>query len=246
MEKQEKAYKGVIEYFKNRIMAGELRPGEKLPPEREIAQMLEVSRNSVREALRIMDMTGVISSQQGSGNYITCEFQKSIAETMGMMFAMSQINYQQISQIRLALAFFFREANYFNAKRQAFALAVEHASESQMDALEELVKRLDRSMDEQENARIDKQIHFTLALASGNVLLLNILEACSGVIDTFIRNMRAEILRTKEAKEALNLCHRQIAEALRNKDNAAGKDALDRHFRMIDEILEKHEKTHFM
>ena len=94
MEKQEKAYKGVIEYFKNRIMAGELRPGEKLPPEREIAQMLEVSRNSVREALRIMDMTGVISSQQGSGNYITCEFQKSIAETMGMMFAMSQINYQ--------------------------------------------------------------------------------------------------------------------------------------------------------
>ena len=148
MEKQEKAYKGVIEYFKNRIMAGELRPGEKLPPEREIAQMLEVSRNSVREALRIMDMTGVISSQQGSGNYITCEFQKSIAETMGMMFAMSQINYQQISQIRYAL------------EQQAFALAVEHASESQMDALEELVKRLDRSMDEQENARIDKQIHF--------------------------------------------------------------------------------------
>ena len=138
MEKQEKAYKGVIEYFKNRIMAGELRPGEKLPPEREIAQMLEVSRNSVREALRIMDMTGVISSQQGSGNYITCEFQKSIAETMGMMFAMSQINYQQISQIRYAL------------EQQAFALAVEHASESQMDALEELVKRLDRSMDEQD------------------------------------------------------------------------------------------------
>ena len=222
MEKQEKAYKGVIEYFKNRIMAGELRPGEKLPPEREIAQMLEVSRNSVREALRIMDMTGVISSQQGSGNYITCEFQKSIAETMGMMFAMSQINYQQISQIRYAL------------EQQAFALAIEQASESQMETLEELVKRLDRSMDEQENARIDKQIHFTLAQAS------------SGVIDTFIRNMRAEILRTKEAKEALNLCHRQIAEALRNKDNAAGKDALDRHFRMIDEILEKNEKTHSM
>ena len=85
-----------------------------------------------------------------------------------------------------------------------------------MDALEELVKRLDRSMDEQENARIDKQIHFTLALASGNVLLLNILEACSGVIDTFIRNMRGNSA-DKEAKEALNLCHRQIAEALREQ-----------------------------
>ena len=47
MEKQEKAYKGVIEYFKNRIMTGELRPGEKDTSEREIAQMLEVRRNSV-------------------------------------------------------------------------------------------------------------------------------------------------------------------------------------------------------
>ena len=96
MEKQQKAYKGVIDYFKKKIMDGELRPGEKLPPERDIAEQLNVSRNSVREAIRIMDMTGVISSQQGSGNYITCEFQKSIAETMGMMFAMSQINYQHI------------------------------------------------------------------------------------------------------------------------------------------------------
>ena len=83
MEKQEKAYKGVIEYFKNRIMAGELRPGEKLPPEREIAQMLEVSRNSVREALRIMDMTGVISSQQGSGNTSLVNFRKALRRRWG-------------------------------------------------------------------------------------------------------------------------------------------------------------------
>lgn len=62
------------------------------------------------------------------------------------------------------------------------------------------------------------------------MLLLNILEACSGVIDTFIRNMRAEILRTKEAKEALNLCHRQIAEALRTKIMQQGKDALEPAF----------------
>ncbi len=227
MDKQDKAYKGVIEYFKNKIMTGELRPGEKLPPEREIAQTLKVSRNSVREALRIMDMTGVISSQQGSGNYITCEFQKSIAETMGMMFAMSQIDYRQISQLRYAL------------EQQAFALAVENVSKEQIEMLDELVTKLDRSTDEQENARIDKQIHFTLAQASGNRLILIILEACSGVIDTFIKNMRAEILRTKAAKESLNLCHRQIVQALKSKDRILGKEALDRHFDMINEILEK-------
>ena len=64
-----RTYKGVIEYFKNGIMAGELRP-EKLPPEREIAQMLEVSRNSVREALRIMN-DGSDFLAWSSLNYIT-------------------------------------------------------------------------------------------------------------------------------------------------------------------------------
>ena len=59
MERQQKAYKGVIDYFKKKIMDGELRPGEKLPPERDIAERLNVSRNSVWEAIRIMDMTGV-------------------------------------------------------------------------------------------------------------------------------------------------------------------------------------------
>lgn len=64
MERQQKAYKGVIDYFKKKILDGELRPGEKLPPERDIAERLNVSRNSVREAIRIMDMTGVISSRR--------------------------------------------------------------------------------------------------------------------------------------------------------------------------------------
>ena len=70
MERQQKAYKGVIDYFKKKIMDGELRPGEKLPPERDIAERLNVSRNSVREAIRIMDMTGVISIISRSARFV--------------------------------------------------------------------------------------------------------------------------------------------------------------------------------
>mgnify|MGYP000815665494 FL=1 len=143
MEKQQKAYKSVIDYFKQKIIEGELRPGEKLPPERDIAEQLSVSRNSVREAIRIMDMTGVISSQQGSGNYITCEFQKSLAETMTMMFAMDQIDYRQISQIRQAL------------ECLAFSLAIENATDGQIEEMEKAVKELDRSQDDVKNAALD-------------------------------------------------------------------------------------------
>lgn len=227
MEKHQKAYRSVIDYFKKKIIEGELRPGEKLPPEREIAERLNVSRNSVREAIRIMDMTGVISSQQGSGNYITCEFQKSLAETMTMMVAMDQINYRQISQIRQAL------------ERLAFSLAIEQASEEQIKEMEALVKELDKSMDDEKNVMLDKKIHFTLAQASGNILVLDFLEACSGVIDAFIHDMREEILRTEERKNLLNEYHKKLVEALKEKDEKKGIDALEHHFDMIDEILKK-------
>ena len=222
MEKQQKAYKGVIDYFKKKIMDGELRPGEKLPPERDIAEQLNVSRNSVREAIRIMDMTGVISSQQGSGNYIT--------ETMTMMFAMDQIDYSQISQIRQAL------------ECLAFSLAIEHASDGQIEEMEMLVKELDKSSDDAKNAALDKKLHFTLAQSSGNILVLDFLEACSGVIDSFIHDMRAEILRTEERKKLLNECHKKLTEALREKDEMKGQEALKRHFMLINEILEEREK----
>ena len=228
MEKQQKAYKGVIDYFKQKIIDGELRPGEKLPPERDIAEQLGVSRNSVREAIRIMDMTGVISSQQGSGNYITCEFQKSLAETMTMMFAMDQIDYRQISQIRQAL------------ECLAFSLAIENATDGQIEEMEKAVKELDRSQDDVKNAALDKKLHYTLAQASGNILVQDFwsMFRCDRL---FIHDMRAEILRTEERKKMLNEYHKKLIEALKEKDETKGQEALKCHFMLINEILKERE-----
>lgn len=226
MEKQQKTYAGVVEYFRKKIMTGELRQGEKLPPEREIADTLGVSRHSVREAIRIMDMTGVISSKQGSGNYITGDFQKSITETMAMMLAMDQIDYRQISQVRYSL------------EMLAFSLALGKADETKIRRMEEYVNKLDKSADDKVNAELDKGIHYTLAEASGNILLFDILESCSGVIDNFIKDMRYEILRTEKRKGMLNECHRQLVAAMREGDEEKGVEALKRHYDMINQILD--------
>ena len=225
MAKNQKTYGIVVDFFKKKIIAGDLKPGEKLPPEREIAEELGVSRNSVREAIRFMDMTGVISSQQGSGNYITCDFQSSLEETMGMMFAMDQINYIQISQIRYSL------------ERLAFTLALDHASEEEISLMEDCVNKLDKSTDANVNNELDKKIHYTLARASGNILILDILEACSSVIDSFVKDLRREIIQNEPRKELLNDCHHRIVKALRKHNREAGIQAVKEHFALIDEIL---------
>lgn len=225
MAREEKAYARVIEKVKKMILSGELKPGEKLPPEREFAEKLEVSRNSVREAIRIMDMMGIVSSQQGSGNYVTCEFQKSITETMAMMFAMDQVNDKQISQVRYSLEVL------------AFTLALDRVREEDLAKMEECVEKLDKNGDSKNNATLDKIIHYTLARASGNQLLIDILEACSGVLDIFIEDMRYGILKNENRKTELNECHRHLVDALREGDREKGLQALKWHFEMIDEVL---------
>ena len=225
MAREEKAYARVIEKVKTMILSGELKPGEKLPPEREFAEKLEVSRNSVREAIRIMDMMGIVSSQQGSGNYVTCEFQKSITETMAMMFAMDQVNDKQISQVRYSLEVL------------AFTLALDRVREEDLAKMEECVEKLDKNGDSKNNATLDKIIHYTLARASGNQLLIDILEACSGVFDIFIEDMRYGILKNENRKTELNECHRHLVDALREGDREKGLQALKWHVEMIDEVL---------
>ena len=66
----EKTYERVIEYLKQQIQEGKLSCGSKIPSERELAASLNLGRNSVREALRTMEHTGMLESRQGKGNFL--------------------------------------------------------------------------------------------------------------------------------------------------------------------------------
>lgn len=78
METSERAYEKIINYVERQIMQGSYKKGDKLPPERELAALLGASRNSVREGLGILERMGVISSQQGAGNFISDNFEKTL------------------------------------------------------------------------------------------------------------------------------------------------------------------------
>lgn len=162
MAREEKAYARVIEKVKTMILSGELKPGEKLPLEREFAEELEVL---------------------------------------------------------------------------AFTLALDRVREEDLAKMEECVEKLDKNGDSKNNATLDKIIHYTLARASGNQLLIDILEACSGVFDILIEDMRYGILKNENRKTELNECHRHLVDALREGDREKGLQALKWHFEMIDEVL---------
>jgi GntR family transcriptional repressor for pyruvate dehydrogenase complex len=227
MISSEKAYEIVIDYIKKQLSAGAYKLGDRLPPERELADELGVSRNSVREALRVLDILGVVSSHQGAGNYISSHFENSFVEMMSLMYLLLNINYRDITDFRYGL------------EKQALAHAIEHATEAQLREMEENIDRMEAAADESEKAVYDKNIHYTIAKISGNVLIHNTLLALSEVMDRYIMDVRGKILRKPENQVRLQNAHRQLVDAIRRKDLEMGLQALDEHFRCIYESLDQ-------
>lgn len=221
---QKKSYIKVLDYIKEKIRTGELKLDEKLPAERELSEMLGVSRNSVREAIRTLDILGVITSYQGAGNYLTGNFQNNIIESLSMMFLLNQIDYQQISQLRRGL------------ELEALLLAIDNITEKEITQLDAIITQLEH-VTEENNIILDKRLHYNIALASKNTLIFSILEALSVLIDQFILDLRREILSTEDTKVVLHEAHNLMVESIRKRDKNLAYEAINKHFGVIDEKL---------
>ncbi|WP_130863279.1 FadR/GntR family transcriptional regulator [Bacilliculturomica massiliensis] len=217
-----KTYEKVIRHIKEKILTGEYRLGQKLPPERELAQALDVSRNSVREALRTLEIMGVLESLQGAGNYVSGNFEKNLMESMSMMFVLEELDYSQLSQLRAAI------------EAKALELAIQHRTPAFVEELKAIVTQLAESDDEKISALLDARLHYTIALHSENKLIINILQALSRVMDLFIADMRRKIMAAEMEKGTLQRVHEEIAAAVALGDTQKADAALKLHFEIID------------
>lgn len=225
MADAERAYGKVIDYIKSQIAAGVYTVGDKLPPERTLAETLGVSRNSVREAMRVLDILGVITSQQGAGNYLSANTESSSIEMMTLMYLLQRANYRDIADYRYAL------------ELQAMSLAMKNASEEQLQTMEYCVARMEQVSEGPEKVIMEKRIHYTIAEASGNNLIHSNLLALTEVMDKFIADMRLRILTDPNNDGRLQNSHRELVTAIREKDFNRGRDALKEHFSCIYENL---------
>ena len=225
LQDSNRMYMRVIDYIKQEITAGRLQVGSKLPPERTMAEMLGVSRNSVREAVRVLEIMGTTVSVQGAGHFIASNFESAMVETLSLMFVLKKLDFRQISQLRYAL------------ELKSFTLAVNHATEQDLADLREIISQLDMGLkEEEENVLLDKRLHYSIARASGNQLFVEILQALSDVMDRFIADLRRDIMSEESQKRKLYDVHRRIVENIFTKDIAAGPVA--EHFALIDQQLE--------
>lgn len=224
-DNSKKTYEAIIDSIKTDIMNGKIKPGQKLAPERELAKKFNVSRTSIREALRTLEILGVIKSVQGSGNYITGDVEKSLIESMSMMFLLQQIDSLEFYQFREAL------------ELKAAMLAVQNIDDEKIMKLEKLVSEMAQSEDEATRSALDKQLHDTIAAASNNSMIMQILDILSEVITQDIQQRRSEILSDPDNIKRLQKIHEEMVYGMKQRDSQMTYAAFTKHFDLIAEYL---------
>ena len=222
---QGKAYERVITYIRSEILKGDLKRGEKLPPERELAERLGVGRNSVREALRTLSLMGFISSTQGAGNFVSCDSEKNLAESVQMMMLLGATDYRQVSELRQGL------------ESQAVLLASERINPAQLSELEDIVWQLRDEDDLERSTILDKRLHYLIGEAAGNPLIMVILRAMSETIDDFISHMRGQMMKDEVYRKQLQDSHQGIALALQDHNGAEAVRMMREHFQVVDNAM---------
>jgi GntR family transcriptional repressor for pyruvate dehydrogenase complex len=219
--KNTKIYEQVVEQIKRMINDGTLKKGDKLPTERDLAEQLQVSRASVREAIRALEVIGLVESKQGAGNYIRESFEDSLLEPLSMMFLLEESNPYEVVELREVL------------ELETVVLAAERITDHELGILRELIDEMKNCEDEDKNVMLDKRFHYTIAKASRNLLILNVVQVISQLIDSLIKNARKQILSGEPNRVKLTLQHEHIYTALTERNSELAYNAMRGHFKLI-------------
>ncbi|MBW6410477.1 FadR/GntR family transcriptional regulator [Clostridium weizhouense] len=219
--KTPRVYDQVIEQIKSKIKSGEIKKGDKLPSEREMAELLSVSRTSVREAIKALEVIGLIESRQGAGNYIRTNFNNSLFEPLSVMFMLQESSLEEMYDLRKTL------------ELECARLAAENIKDAEIEHLSAILDRMYESLTEEQSLELDIKFHYVIAKASRNVLLINILEVISQLMDEFIKTSRMQILHEGKNREKLLSTHENIVKALKLNDKEKVSEAMYEHFDLI-------------
>ena len=210
---KEKPYQLVIDHVREEVLHGNLKPGDRLPGERELAEQLGVSRNSVREGLRILENMGVTSSQHGAGHYISLNFDEPMTETLSLIYTMKGMGRDDLTQFRYCL------------EREAMHLAVDYASEQQKIMIGKHLEALLSAETEKDRYEHDMALHMTLIEASRNDYLITTYRALTNVIEDHIPVYRGKIIEGMKSNHKLEDTHRMLVMGVVNSEMYRAKVA---------------------
>jgi GntR family transcriptional repressor for pyruvate dehydrogenase complex len=204
----------VVGHVEGLIARGRLRPGDRLPPERELALQVGVSRPTVRAGLRWLAAMGVVRARQGSGTFITDGPPRIEPGSLGMLATLHGFTRDEMFEARRVL------------EVGVAGLAAERASPEQVAAMAEELMGLYASMQAPQAFLLrDVRFHQAVAAGSANPVLGALVDLVSALV---YDRRRLTIERAQDLKESAEM-HRRIYDAIRDHDPERARREMDHH-----------------
>lgn len=219
--------KKVIEQIQDMISKGTLQKGDRLPSERQMSETLEISRSSVREAIKELEIMGLIESRPGDGNFVKDNFEDILYEPFSTMFLIKESSPKEILELREII------------EKGNVALAASRITDDELSELNEILTISESSIDENQLVELDVKFHYKIAQGSQNFLLQSILNAISSLIESSIQDTRKNILIEEVHKTNIILQHRAIFKALESRNSGEAEAAMKTHLEYVNCQMEK-------
>ena len=217
-----KVYQEVAKQLERHI-AEELKPGDLLPPERELVRMLGVSRGSVRDAIRSLELMGLLEPRHGIGTVV-----RSPGATPANPLATALLEKRKMVAELL-------DVRQMLEPPLAGRAAV-HASRDEIAEMEEILARQEANVRRGElGIEEDSEFHYSIALASDNSAILKVVD----VLMDLLRGTRERSLQVEGRQQKSLAGHRRILAALKRGDAAAAEAAMRRHLQEMEDIVLK-------
>ncbi len=224
----EKLSSAVVRQIEELILRGILRPGERLPSERDLAARLNVSRPSLRDAVAQLQSSGLLSTKAGAGIYV--------ADVLGSAFSPALIDLFA----RHEEAVF----DYMSFRRDMEGLAAERAARLGSDTDLAVVAAVFAKMetahaakDTTQESQLDAQFHLAIIEASHNVIMLHMMRSMYDLLQGGVFYNRQIMFKQRTSRSALLDQHRAINAALQARDPSAARSAVEAHLEFVQRAL---------
>lgn len=215
----------VTDQIENLIVVGQLQPGDRLPPERELARQFEVSRTVVREAVRALAAKGLLEVRSGSGTVVCSPTPRSVAQTMSLFLRVGQrdLDYRKILEVRRLL------------EVEIAGLAAQRRTGEDLEAMEAILCEAESGGDRDRFVRTDMAFHSALARATYNELFSVLLDSVADVMIT-MRQMAFDI---PDAFARALKYHRAIFEQVKGGDPERARQAMREHLMEAEDTIRR-------
>jgi len=232
--KQNRIFQDVVEQIQEAIIDGQLKVGDRLPAERELKEMLQTSRSTLREALRVLEQKGLIEIKLGMGGGAVVKTVTSdlVAESLDLLIRSNQVSLEHIAE--------FRE----RVEGDVVRLATARLKKSDIDALEKLLDNARRCLARGTEGvpdflSADQRIHQYFAKITGNPIYISLFKT----MHNNIRRYFDELLFKEESEMKENLQDLESVVAAMKKGDAESACTVARnHVRRFNEYMQMHER----